>query len=143
MKRVFTGLKFFFKTFNYRHYICLAITIGFVLVTVFVFPYAPLRIGESFRDLGNSFLFYLTELFGLNIHGTLTVTQYSSMPYKLPFNLPSTWTDFQAAWHTYWQLIISAENFQAYSLFLVNIFYYGCLALLYRQFSLRMQSSKA
>ena len=51
------------KRLNYRHYLAVAITLGFVAIAVFRFPYAFTRLWESVRDFGLSFAYYFDELF--------------------------------------------------------------------------------
>ncbi len=54
------------RKFNYRHILCLVITLGFLACTVFLFPKSIIRIIESFRDFGLSFAYYYLELFEIN-----------------------------------------------------------------------------
>ena len=124
IKGIIALVKDFFKKLNYRHYICVGITAAFVLISVFVFPHAFGRVGESFRDIGNSAVFYVNFLFSLDLHGSITVTQYSAMPFEMPFNLPNTWEEFKLAWAQYWQIVFTPENLQAYLKLLVDILYY-------------------
>lgn len=52
------------KKAYYRHYICIAVTLAFFAVSIFVFPLAAGRIGEAARDVANSFVFYFEVLVG-------------------------------------------------------------------------------
>lgn len=52
--------------FDYRHIICILITVGFILCGTFVFPYAIGRLIESIRDFGLSATYYFTQLFEVN-----------------------------------------------------------------------------
>ena len=52
---------------DYRHFICIGITIVFLLLSIFYFKYAFGRLLETFADIGTSFLYYVSELFELNI----------------------------------------------------------------------------
>lgn len=112
------------KNLDYRHYICVGITIIFLLFAIFYFKYAYLRIFESLKDLYTSFKFYLNELFGLNLQGEITINDFSKQPFKMPFNLPNTWEEFKVVWVDYWKLWITAENFKAYFSWLTNVLYY-------------------
>lgn len=76
---------------DYKHYICILITIIFLLFAVFYFKYAYLRIYETLIDLWTSLKFYISEFFDLNLHGAITVNDFSKLPFKMPFNLPNTW----------------------------------------------------
>ena len=118
-----TRIKNFIKQINYRHYICVGITIAFVLVSVFVFPDAFIRVGESFRDIGNSVVFYFKMIFRQEYKGSITVTEYSSTPFEMPFNLPNSWGDFKLAWTQYWQILFTSENLKAYFEWLLVVLY--------------------
>lgn len=118
------------KTIDYRHYICVGITIAFLLFSVFYFRYADDRIVESFIDLKNSFLYYSNNLFNLNLSGKITINEFSSCPFALPFNLPNTWDDFKILWGNYWSLWASKENFINYMESLGNGVYYLSKVLL-------------
>lgn len=118
------------KTINYRHYICVLITLVFLSFSIFYFKYADDRIVESCIDLKNSCLFYINSLFDLNLNGELTVNKFSSCPLALPFNLPNDWNDFKVLWGDYWKLWIDKENFMNYMISLGNVMYYVSKALL-------------
>jgi len=45
---------------------------------------------------------------------TPTVLNRTDMPFKLPWNLPNTWEEFQVAWSHYWEVWASKTNFNAY-----------------------------
>lgn len=102
------------KKINYKHYICIIITIIFLLLSVFYFKYAYLRIFESLKDLYTSFKYYLNELFSLNLQGEITVNEFSNQPFTMPFNLPNTWDEFKKIWVNYWKLWITYDNFSSY-----------------------------
>lgn len=118
------------KTVNYRHYICIGITLGFLACTVFLFPYAFGRLLESIRDFGLSAAYYFVELFGFKHEITPTVNNFTQMPFELPFHLPATWGEFQAAWGEYWQLWASKDNFYAYLSWVGNMLFILCQVLL-------------
>ena len=102
------------RTFDYRHIICIAASIGFICIAIFCFPLAFKRLGEAFRDLWLSLKFYFCELFEIEHAIEPTVGNYSSLPLKLPFNLPETWEEFKVAWSHYWAVFATKENFLAY-----------------------------
>ena len=112
------------KGADYRHYICIAIFISFVVVAACVFPHAGTRIVEGFRDIFNSLKFYFSQLFGIEAHGQITVMQRSVVPFVMPFNLPSTWDGFKAAFKEYWHLFFTSENFFGYMGALGEVMYY-------------------
>ena len=99
---------------DYRHWICLGITLLFLLPSLFYFRYAFGRILESFVDVFTSGKFYISELFDLELKGQITVKEFTKQPFKMPFNLPNTWEEFKVAWDLYWDLIGSEENFMKY-----------------------------
>lgn len=124
IKRFFRKL----KRIDYRHYICLAITVACVLCSVFVFPHALGRIIEGGRDLGLSVAYYFAELFELQ-HGIApTVTTFAKQPYfswlSSPIatpTLPESWSAFVADWHAFWQLFATWDNFTSYLGGLIDI----------------------
>ena len=100
--------------FDYRHIFCIFITIGFILCSIFVFPYAFGRLTESLRDFGLSVAYYFTELFEFGSGIMPTITNFSEYPFVMPFGLPETWEEFQVAWSNYWVKWASKENFNGY-----------------------------
>lgn len=109
--------------FDYRHIICIFITIGFILCSIFVFPYAFGRLTESLRDFGLSVAYYFTELFEFEFSITPTVNDFSKYPFVMPFGLPETWEEFVVLWSNYWVKFASEENFNGYLVKLGDIAY--------------------
>ncbi len=118
-----------FLHLNYRHYICIGITLGFLALSVFYFTSAPFRIGEAFLDLWTSLLCYIAEVFDADIVTEPTVLRFTSQPFKLPFNLPNTWEEFQVLWGQYWQAFINTDNISAYFNSVGDFMYYLVRAL--------------
>lgn len=102
------------KKFDYKHIVCIFITIGFILCGVYVFPYAFGRLTESIRDFGLSVAYYFMELLEFDIDFVPTVTDFSKYPFIMPFGLPETWDEFQIKWSDYWAKWASEENFNGY-----------------------------
>ena len=100
------------QKFNYRHIICIAITLGF-LACVFAFPSALVRIIEGGRDFGKSAAYYFCEMFGIPHSITPTVNNLPQSP-AAPSVLPDTFDGFKSKWSAYWRLFISGSNFVAY-----------------------------
>ncbi len=111
---------------DYRHFICVAITLLFVLLAIFVFPSALGRVVESVRDFGLSTAFYFCKMFGIETDITATVNDLPKMPFfNLPNmpsspvpSLPETFDEFKVKWHEYWDMTITAENAVGYIDFL-------------------------
>ncbi|MBQ2877127.1 MAG: hypothetical protein IJE25_08965 [Clostridia bacterium] len=110
MRRI---LKLIRKT-DYKHYISAAITVFSAVLTFTVFPSAFTRIGESFRDLWLSFLYYFQKLLELDILVSPSVTSLSSVGWTPVFGLPETWEMFQASWSRFWQLYFDGENISSF-----------------------------
>lgn len=119
------------KKINYRHYICIIITLGFVAVSVFVFPNALGRVIEGFRDFGLSIAYYFCEIFGIEYGFTPTVNDLPKTPF-FPFlehydppssSLPETWDGFQSNWDIYWGKWADKSNFLNYLAFVGNLLY--------------------
>ena len=109
---------------DYRHYICITITIFFLLLAIFYFKYAFPRLIESFVDLETSAKYYFSELFELNLTGKITVNEFTKQPFVLPWNLPNTWEEFKVLWNDYWNLFITKENILNYFVWLGDFLYY-------------------
>ena len=108
--------------FDYRHIICILITLGFLSVSFFVFQDALGRIIESFRDFGLSVAFIFCELFGIENNIQSTVNSLPKVPYfpnyggeNTPItSLPDTWGGFKTNFVSFWKLWASKDNFFAY-----------------------------
>ncbi len=125
------------KPFNYRHIICIIITLGFVAVGAFVFPNTFGRTIESFRDFGLSIGYFFAELFKLEHEITPTVAELAKIPFfdvawvSSPLSpLPDTWAGFQASWGAYWRLWATLDNFLGYLDLLGNIMFWLFMAVL-------------
>ena len=111
------------KSLDYRHYIASAITLAFAIITIFVFPDAFIRIGESLRDLWYSLLYYIKELFYLDWDIPVSVNAYSQVPWTPFLNLPATWEEFVVKWHEYWQVFATWSNLQSYFAYLGDLLF--------------------
>lgn len=123
-------LKAKLKSINYLHYVCIAISLCFVLISVFVFSNAYTRIWESLKDLWNSICFYCSELFRFNLDVKPTVIEKSTVPFTPIFGLPETWQEFIDLWNRYWNLWITSDNFTAYLHAFADFMFYFCQVLL-------------
>lgn len=121
------------KRFNYRHIVCIAITLAFICVSVFVFPNALGRLIESGRDFGLSVAYYFCELFGIEYGFTPTVNDFPKFPFFPSYGdnvpavpLPDNVQDFQSNWARYWQLWTDKENFFGYLDGVANVMFVVC-----------------
>lgn len=125
-------MRVFGKSFDYRHIICIAITLGFLVLGVFEFFGAVGRLIESCRDVGLSSGFYFCELFQIPHNITPTVNNFPKVPFfgfmggseapEIP--IPEDWKAFTEKWSLYWQTWATKENFFAYLAFLGNLLYF-------------------
>lgn len=121
------------RCFDYRHIICIIITLGFVACSVLLFPNALGRTVESVRDLGLSVAYYFAELFKINHSITPTVITLPKLNIIPAISggapstsLPETWTGFQSNWGIYWGKWSSKDNFVGYLNLLFKIFVILC-----------------
>lgn len=109
------------RRINHRHIVCIVITLGFICISVFVFPNSLGRLIEGGRDLGLSIAYFVCEAFGIEYGFTPTVNDYPKFPF-FPFYgenapiapLPDNIQDFKSNWVRYWQLWTARENFTGY-----------------------------
>ena len=125
----------YLKSLDYRHYINFVITLGFLVLGVFVFPNAICRVAESFRDLGTSLAFYFCELwldFNTVTPTVIDVQSWQFVPSRFePLKiLPFTWEEFQVMWKEYWHVFIQKETFADYMLIVGDVLFYGSQGLM-------------
>lgn len=120
--------KMMFKQFDYRHFICIGITISFIICSAFVFPTAFGRLIEGFRDLGLSVAFYFSRLIGMPDSISPSVTELPKIPFfgitdsTLPsIFLPETWVGFKSDFVSFWNLFADMDNFGGYLQLLGNV----------------------
>ena len=108
------------KKIDYRHFLCILITLGFVACWG-MFPHALGRVVESVRDLGLSIAYYFCELLDIPHAIQPTVTNLPKYPFfgflqsNTPTtDMPDTWEGFTQKWSIYWRLWASKDNFLAY-----------------------------
>lgn len=119
------------KKIDYRHYICVAITVAIIIGGVFAFPNAFGRLAESVRDFGLSVGYSFCEMFGIEHNISPTINSLPKVPFfPLPpvlegqapnVSLPDTWNDFFANCRSYCQLWATKSNFLSYLSLLGNI----------------------
>lgn len=121
------------RRFNYLHIVCVAITLAFICVSVFVFPNALGRLIESGRDFGLSVAYYFCEMFGIEHAITPTVNTFPKFPFFPSYGentpvtpLPDNVQDFKNNWGVYWQLWVDKVNFYGYLDFIGNLLFTLC-----------------
>ena len=118
MKRVRLNLPDF-RTLDYRHCICIAISLVF-LGCGFLFPNALPRIGESIRDVVLSLVYYFAELFFPGRHPIYPTVvdmpswEFAPSPWAPLKIFPYTWEEFKVLWSMYWEAFFSKKNFEEY-----------------------------
>ena len=126
------------KKVDYRHIICIIITLGIIALGLFRFFDSIGRVIESCRDFGLSVAYYFCELFLIPHNIIPTVNNYAQIPFfDSPFasfapniSFPESWEGFKVSWNDYWQTFASKENFDAYLVWLSDVLYYVCLVIL-------------
>ena len=117
------------KSLDYRHYICIAVTLGFLAFS-FLFCNALPRLAETVRDLFISCAYYVCGLFmdsSNPIQATVNGVQeweFAPSPFPPLELFPYTWEEFQALWSKYWEIWATGENLRAYCYFLGDCMYY-------------------
>lgn len=123
------------RKIDYRHIICILITLGFVALGIFRFFGCIGRMIESVRDCGLSIAYYFCEIFEIPHHITPTVNELPKIPFfdfpsqtpavpavpSVP--LPDNWEKFKINWSAYWRLWATKENFFGYLSAVGNVLY--------------------
>ena len=116
---------------NYRHIICLSVTIITVTLGVFVFNGSVWRLLESFWDLLTSLAYWFLGMFGYYDVVKPSVIELPSLPPwfgYFPTNvpktfLPETWEMLGEWFERYWQIWIDWRCFLDYVLFLLEFIF--------------------
>lgn len=107
------------KSMDYRHVIAIALTLGLLAMSIFVFPVCRYRLLQGVRDFVFSIGYYFCEIFEIEHEIPIPVTELPTLPDRfshaltLPF-LPESWEAFQAKWALYWQAFFAKENLAAF-----------------------------
>lgn len=89
------------------------ISVGFILLGVFVFRSSYLRFWETLCDFGRSVAFYFCELFSIDNGITPTVNDFSGIT-QPTITLPSDLSGFKADTVNYFSLLIDRQNFNGW-----------------------------
>ena len=102
------------KRYKYIHItLTVVLSVGYVLLGIFVFSKSYLRLGETMVDLWNSIKIYFCEIFGINHSITPTVEDLSKVM-KWDLFLAEDWQGFKIQVRQYFELFKSKENFKFY-----------------------------
>lgn len=120
-----TKIKTFFKSLDYRHYICVVITLVFVCLTAFVYRTSFLRLIESIVDFATSIFGYFCNLIFLgnenfDIDSVTTVTNPSGVTYPVQNNFDQFVIDFKR----YWDLWANETVFYGYLALILQFLMY-------------------
>lgn len=114
---------------DYRHYICISITLLF-LGLGFLFPNSIPRLAETLRDLATSLVYYVCEIIdpGSSFVRPTVVSlpswEWAESPWEPLKLFPWTWEEFKALWGRYWEAFITKENILAYLERVGDMLYY-------------------
>ncbi len=100
------------KKFNYKHLIAIAITLLFLLLSVFVYKNSFIRIKETGYDLYTSFIYNFQTLSNSFVTVPSSVTKISSV--DISFVFPIDWETFTKAIELTWKALFTEENLFAY-----------------------------
>ena len=93
----------------------LMISVGLVLLGVFIFSSSYLRLWETLQDFGRSVGYYFCEVFGISHNITPTVIDSSQASEGITIPLPNDFTGFKADALLYFQLLIDKGNFYVWT----------------------------
>ena len=127
-----TNMRNFLKKLDYRHYICIGLTVLFALLSGLLAWKSYARVGESVKDFGLSVAYYVKTLFRLPADMQPSVGNLSKWFDRIDF--PFTFSDFKVDWQAFWQTFVSKANFSLYLKFLgqllYHIFFYGIIVVI-------------
>lgn len=98
-------MKKLLKDINFRHYISIVITIGFLCCSVFLFDFAFFRLLEAFKDFGLSIVGYFCGWLGIKTNFVQSVNQVSNVMVNVGDFMPDTWAQLKMVFgHINWNL---------------------------------------
>lgn len=116
--------------FDYRHFLCVGITLCFLVCTFTIFPNSFVRFGESLVDIWNSIKCYFGVITN-NGMDVVTVTEPSKIPNIPVIKFAENWPEFIQNWNVYWQKFVTKDNFLGYCRVMVdNLYNFGQIVLL-------------
>lgn len=117
------------KKIDYRHYICIGITLLFIGLSLGLYLNHYFRFGEACKDFGLSIAGFFNQMFhlGKDINPSVNdLTKYLDI-----IDFPETFAKLKIWFQNYFDVFASKSNFYAYLYFLFNLTYKGSYALLF------------
>lgn len=122
------------KKIDYRHYVCIAITLGFLCLSVFVFNLSFVRFIEGILDLATSLIYYFCFLIDIESPIVPTVNNMPYYPEWIPVTAVTpffeSWAKFKSCWGIYWQQWANWDNFMSYLYAVCNVLTAVCKFIL-------------
>ena len=105
------------KAVNHRYFVVAAFFAGLIAWSVLVCRDSYIRLYESFRDLGTSFLDLI--FYGESWCPAPTVNELSSV--KVQLHLPQTWVDISQNFDVFFELFFDSQHFFNYLTWIVPL----------------------
>ena len=120
MRKSGPKIKAFFKDLDYRHYISIVITVGFILWGAFAFPYAFPRFFEACKDFGLSIAYTFCDLFDVATLIIPSVNDLSHMPFTITDKVPKDWELFKTSFVAFFEKFGDIEVFKEFLRYLAT-----------------------
>ncbi len=91
----------------------LLLSVGFILLGIFVFSQSYVRFWETLCDFGSSAKFYFFEIFGIEHETKATVENFSEVM-KIELFMPENWEMFKEYLRDYASFFFNGRNLRAY-----------------------------
>lgn len=111
----------YIKRIDYRHFLCVLLILFMILFTIFVTPYTFERLLISFVDLKNSFVFYIQELFEIDLSDAVTVIGPPIIVGPVVPVLPDEFNIFGIKFKNFFPLLFNFQNFSFYWSYSINV----------------------
>ncbi len=128
------------KKFDYRHIICIALTLGFVFLSLTLFSGGIFRLVESFIDLGLSIAYFFCNLFGIPysfnpaVINESKIADFNGFIESFPIVKGSisliSFENFTSNWYSFWDTFANWDNFLSYLSLVGTILLYSLYALI-------------
>ena len=108
------------KNINYKHYICIILTLTFISLSFF-FTRSYIRIWESIKDFGTSFYYYIIELFYLPNKIEPTIISIGNYDFANPINLFASFDYFKKYFIIGFKATFNVETILNYLVFVLTL----------------------